>query len=190
MSRRIYIRKAALRAPTEDAALKEAAVQKAGGIAQLAKVLGVTAGAVSQWARTRPIPRHARARLEHYIQTVSTAGDEPTRRPSSAPPPNIVTWLSHFLGSGPVVDAGRSSRLTSRDQRRLLVRIEEVQNRLRADLERLRHQVTRELSEYQRLLQVESPSRHRKQRGSGQRTPKLLRARVARGATQPSNDAG
>ena len=46
--------------PGRDRELKQAAVRKAGGTSALAGVLGVTPGAVSQWGRTRPIPRHAK----------------------------------------------------------------------------------------------------------------------------------
>jgi hypothetical protein len=164
------MRKMNPRAPSQGAALKEAAVRKAGGIARLARILGVTAGAVSQWGRTRPIPRHARARLEHYVQTTpstTVAGNEAkTREPSLAAPPDVLTWLSHFLGSGPIVDPALSSRLSVRDHRRLVARIEEAQTRLRSELEEMRRQLERELSEYQRLLALESRSRKRQEVGS------------------------
>jgi hypothetical protein len=145
--------------------LKEAAVRKAGGTTLLAKALGVTAGAVSQWARTRPIPRHARARLEQYIQEgrllAGEFEDEPKRTPGRSLAPDVVTWLSRFLTSGPSLDLGLYSRLPPRYQRRLKERVKELQDRLRTDLEGLRSQLEREVSEYQRLLRAESAKRTR-----------------------------
>lgn len=60
-----------------DIQLKEAAVRRAGGIAALAMLLGVSPGAVSQWGRTRPIPRHVRPRLEDYLRARRSNRGEP-----------------------------------------------------------------------------------------------------------------
>src|SRR5438132_13393095 len=39
-----------------------------GGVAKLAKTLEMSKQAISEWGRTRPIPRHARARLEDLVR--------------------------------------------------------------------------------------------------------------------------
>src|SRR5262249_26411822 len=135
-------------------------------ISSLARTLGVTSGAVSQWGRTRPIPRHARARLEQYLQSPCGQDPEPNREPTaktsrgSFEASDACAWLSHFLVTRPSSPPAIVS-LPPRYRRRLRERVDQIQTRLRSELERLKDQVERELSEYERLLRAESGSKKR-----------------------------
>jgi hypothetical protein len=62
--------------PNGDADLVEAAKQRAGGGAALARLYGVKRQAVNDWGRRRAIPRHVREQLRAYVADVS----RPTRR--------------------------------------------------------------------------------------------------------------
>jgi hypothetical protein len=63
----------------------------AGGALKLAEKLDVSKQAMSEWGRTRPVPRHARARLEAIVQG-HAAGNESLERKTDDTP-----WQS--LGS-------------------------------------------------------------------------------------------
>ena len=51
-----------------DRELVTEAIRKAGGQKLLADIFGVSQSAISEWGRTRPIPRHVRPRIEEYLR--------------------------------------------------------------------------------------------------------------------------
>ena len=51
-----------------DRELVTEAIRKAGGQKLLADIFGVSQSAISEWGRTRPIPRHVRPRIEDYLR--------------------------------------------------------------------------------------------------------------------------
>lgn len=53
--------------PSQDRELVEKAKEKAGGNAELARIVHVDESTTSKWGQTRPIPRHARTWLLQYI---------------------------------------------------------------------------------------------------------------------------
>jgi hypothetical protein len=61
------------------------AKEAATGATKLAKALGVSKQVISEWGRRRPIPRHARARLE-YIVRAHAAGEESRKRETDDAP--------------------------------------------------------------------------------------------------------
>ena len=139
-----------------DKELKEAAVRKAGGASILAGLLGVTPGAVSQWGRSRPIPRHVKPRLEDYLRRSGTvaATHEITAPERTELPAGAEALLRLFQ-----VDLAGSllAELPHQYRRRYAARVEEMIAR-----------VTRELQEYQVVLEAE----HRlgqKKKGRGRR---------------------
>jgi hypothetical protein len=133
-----------------DAELKKAAVHKAGGATALSRLLGVSPGAVSQWGRTRPIPRHVRPRLEDYVK--------PTRSAPAEEGPIPSTTVQHLLKLFEP-NAARSwlARLPSRYRKQYEQRVAEVIAR-----------VKRELKEYQAVLEAEHRTHPR--RGKTRRT--------------------
>ena len=134
-----------------DTDLEEAAVRKAGGASALANLLGVTPGAVSQWGRTRSIPRHARPRLEDYVKpNRSVAAEEPTEPPQAPLSPPVRTLLSQLerdLSSTYLADLPRQYR------KRYEERVAEVITRVR-----------RELEEYQKVLEAEQRAKPAKRK--------------------------
>jgi DNA-binding transcriptional regulator YdaS (Cro superfamily) len=138
-----------------DKELKEAAVRRAGGASLLAGLLGVTPGAVSQWGRSRPIPRHVKPRLENYLRASGTevasheiAGLERMALPAGGDA--LLRLLQVLPGS-------RLAHLPRRYRRRYATRVEETITR-----------VMRELEEYQTVLEAEHRlGRTRKGRAGG-----------------------
>ena len=51
-----------------DRELVTEAIRKAGGQKLLADIFGVSQSAISEWGRTRPIPRHVKPRIEDYLR--------------------------------------------------------------------------------------------------------------------------
>lgn len=51
-----------------DRELVTEAIRKAGGQKFLADIFGVSQSAISEWGRTRSIPRHVRPRIEDYLR--------------------------------------------------------------------------------------------------------------------------
>ena len=70
------------------------AIRKAGNQKELAKVFGVAQSAISEWGRTRPIPRHVKPRLEDYVKsTPATVAAQPRAASPFPAPPNQIARL-------------------------------------------------------------------------------------------------
>jgi len=149
----------------EDIALAQAAKERAGGPAMLAKMFGVTPPAASEWGRTRPIPRHLRPRLETFIGSTivpeaSAAGTGSTTETVAGP--RALHELMRLLH--PDSTRRRVAHLSHRAQRRYEERVTEILARVR-----------RELEEFQAVLEAEPRrGRHRQpdaQGGAKDRAP-------------------
>jgi hypothetical protein len=138
----------------EDAELAEAAKKKAGGPAALAKMFGVTLPAASEWGRIRPIPRHARPRLEDYVKPKRPVDAEGVSEP--APVSASVRDLVRLLEPDRL--SGRLADLPGQYRKRYEERVTDVVAR-----------VKRELEEYQALLEAEHRTGPRKRKGSSGR---------------------
>jgi len=98
-----------VRISKSDVDLAASAKVAAGGALKLAQTLGVSKQAASEWGRVRPIPRHARPRLEQLVRQRASLGSESVERSLEETP-----WQS--LGA---LVAGTDLRLAPpRDERR------------------------------------------------------------------------
>ena len=123
------------------------AIRKAGGQKPLAAIFGVAQSAVSEWGRTRPIPRHVRPRLEEYLRNLEAQNLEENQEADTSAQgqgdfsPTIVKLLgvvSLTLKAKTIADLPRPARKRYED------RAHELLAWLR-----------RELEEYQRMLETE-----------------------------------
>jgi len=139
---------------TPDRQLVVAAVQKAGGQKALAGVFGVAQSAISEWGRTRPIPRHVKPRLEDYLKpTRATVGD-PGEAVLSGETQTWPVALQELVRLFQPERVGpRLAQLPRRDRQRYEERVTEIVTR-----------VTRELDEFQTLLEAEHRFRRRRER--------------------------
>jgi hypothetical protein len=129
------------------------AVRKAGGQTALAKVFGVAQPVISEWGRTRPIPRHVKPRLEAYLKPTRATDDGsektlPQRETGvlSVGLEELVRLLRSDLASR------RVAHLPPRARRRYEERVMEILARVR-----------RELEEFQAVLEAEPRRRSRRQ---------------------------
>src|SRR5262245_58463357 len=130
------------------------AVQRAGGQKALAKMFGVAQSAISEWGRTRPIPRHVKPRLEDYLKPIPAAVSEQTLPPrETAMLPAALDALVLLLR--PDLARRRVAHLAPRARRRYEERVREILVRVR-----------RELEEFQAVLEAE-PRRRRRRRANG-----------------------
>ncbi len=147
-----------------DRELVTEAIRKAGGQKTLAATFGVSQSAISEWGRTRPIPRHVRPRLEDYlreIEALDPVGDQ--QREKSAYGQGglspAVTKLLALVG----LTSGEESLAALPNSAR--GRYEERANELLAS-------VRRQLEEYLRLLETEHQRKPRS-RKKGRKRPEL-----------------
>jgi hypothetical protein len=147
----------------EDRQLVVDSVRKAGGQKALAKVFGVAQSAISEWGRTRPIPRHVKPRLEDYLKRTSgrVEGNEKTPpRKDTAILPAALEELVRMLRSD--LASRRVAHLPPRARRRYEERGMEILARVR-----------RELLEFQAVLEAERPPRrHRRPDDGSEKPPK------------------
>ncbi len=134
------------------------AIRKAGNQKALSEVFGVAQSAISEWGRTRPIPRHVRARLEEYVRPAagdvagSAAGPRSGGRLLSA----AVRELIGLLEPDPATSA--LAHLPRAYRKRYEQRLADVIGRVR-----------RELEEYQALLEAEHRTRRSQRKGISKR---------------------
>jgi hypothetical protein len=132
------------------------AVRKAGGQKALAKVFGVAQPVISEWGRTRPIPRHVKPRLEDYLKPTRAAdeGSEKTlpRRETGVLPAGLEELVRQLRSD---LASRRVAHLSPRARRRYEERVREILARVR-----------RELEEFQAVLEAE-PRRGSRRRPNG-----------------------
>lgn len=145
------------------------AIRRAGDQKALAKVFGVAQSAISEWGRTRSIPRHARPRLEDYVKPKRPAATEETTEPAEAPLSAPVRDLVRLLEPDRL--SGRLADLPRQYRKRYEERVADVVAR-----------VKRELEEYQALLEAEHRTgpRKRKRRSSPESVPEPAFMRLAK----------
>lgn len=141
-----------------DRELVRVSTQKAGTQKALAKVFGVSQSAVSEWGRTRGIPRHVRPRLESYI-----GQDDPNVTDRAKAGQNHCSKDSTPSGLSELTDIGRGiareiGALPKKYRKRYEARLADVIERLR-----------RELEEYRDLLNAEHRLKAGRKRGSTRR---------------------
>jgi hypothetical protein len=136
-----------------DRELVTEAIRKAGGQKPLAAIFGVAQSAISEWGRTRPIPRHVRPRLEEYLRNIEAPTLDRNQEPDTSAQgqggfsPPIVRLLGAAglaLKAKGIADLPRSARKRYED------RAHELLAWLR-----------RELEEYQLMLETEHQGKPR-----------------------------
>jgi hypothetical protein len=133
------------------------AIRKAGNQKALADVFGVAQSAISEWGRTRPIPRHARPRLQEFLKpdrSADTAHKE-IGFAEGALPAGVQDLLQLLHPDQPI---SRLAKLPRRYRKRYEERVAELIAR-----------VKRELEEYQAVLEAEhriAPPRRRRRSGN------------------------
>ena len=140
---------------TERELVREA-IRKAGNQKALAGHFRVSQSAISEWGRTRPIPRHVKPRLEEFVALKPSAAREVEGRAAKSLAeriafPRLARDLQRFLDL-------LVSRRFADWPRRYRKRYEE---RVRGSLAHL----GRELEEYGRLLEVEYRANLSRKRG-------------------------
>ena len=128
-------------------------IKRAGGQKALAAIFGVAQSAISEWGRTRPIPRHVRPRLEEYLRNIEAPKldrdheDHMSAQTQGGFSPPIVRLLGVVglaLKAKSIADLPRSARKRYED------RAHELLAWLR-----------RELEEYQLMLETEHQGKAR-----------------------------
>jgi hypothetical protein len=74
MEHNVQVPKSPPRKITKEEAYLAESAKKTGGGSALAKLLGVTAAAASEWSRVGPILRHLRPRIEEYLGSAEERG--------------------------------------------------------------------------------------------------------------------
>jgi len=132
-------------------AIRRARTQKA-----LAGQFGVSQSAISEWGRTRPIPRHVKRLLEEFVGLKPSALPEAEGKAAGSLAqkiafPRIAQELQHLLD---LLVSRRFADLPRRYRKRYEDRVREL----------LAH-LGRELEEYGRLLEVEYRANLNRKRG-------------------------
>ena|SRR5215469_923422 len=133
--------------PLRDRELVVDAIRKAGGQKPLAAIFGVSQSAISEWGRSRPIPRHVRPRLEGYLRNNEGVISDQKQQVESSP-------QDHAVLSPPVdrllrlVDLASEAKTLADLPRPARKRFEDRANELITWLRR-------QLKEYQLLLEAE-----------------------------------
>jgi hypothetical protein len=136
-----------------DRELVTEAIRKAGGQKPLAAIFSVAQSAISEWGRTRPIPRHVKPRLEEYLRSTETPTLERNQEADALPqgqggfsPPVVRLLGAVGLASQAknIADLPRSARKRYEDRAHELVAW-----------------LRRELEEYQLMLETEHHGRPR-----------------------------
>ena len=97
----------------------------------LAQVFGVSQSAISEWARTRGIPRHVRPRLEAYIRGERSAAASARDVDEMSAPEALVRVLSQvFRDSSRQIDS-----LPRRYRKRYEKHLDEAIQHLKTDLD-------------------------------------------------------
>ena len=143
--------------PSAERDLVSEAIRRAGNQKALAKMFDVAQSAISEWGRTRPIPRHVKPRLEDYLKPDRAAALEgvsvASSRSGDKALPAKVNHLLHLLRLD--LAGSRIAELPRRYRKQYENRVEETITR-----------VTRELEEYQVVLEAEH-RRGRNKKGRG-----------------------
>ena len=132
------------------------AIRRAGNQKALAKMFNVAQSAISEWGRTRPIPRHVKPRLEDYLKPDRAAPVSVSDASSRSGDKTLPAKVDHLLRLLRIdVPGSRIAELPPRYRKQYENRVEETITR-----------VTRELEEYQLVLEAEDRlGRKKKARG-------------------------
>jgi hypothetical protein len=140
----------------EDKQLAEAAKEKAGGAAALARLFGVTAPAASEWGRIRPIPRHLRPRIEDYLGLGARTRAERAHE-ALASHRRVLERIQDLL----LVEMPGLDKLPPGYREQYRERVKEIEIRLEANFAEIAARIERELTDVRARLIAEYRAQRR-----------------------------